>query len=122
LRPKTLADYRWSLSYHLLPFFAPMRVAEITVADVDRYKAAKLAEGRIAPTQINKTIKRLAQIIDVAIEYGISIERTPPEVAVGASRNRSRGEPGSSPSSCSYCSTPRRTVTEPSSQHSPAPG
>jgi Phage integrase, N-terminal SAM-like domain len=45
LRPTTVADYRWVLSYHLLPFFAEMRVGEISVADVDRYKAAKLAEG-----------------------------------------------------------------------------
>jgi integrase len=50
-------------SITLLPFFAEYRVAAISVQDVDRYKAAKL---RLAAAQINKTIKRLAQIIDGA--------------------------------------------------------
>ena len=36
---------------------------------MDRYKAAKLREGSSARTQINKTLKLLAQILDVAIEY-----------------------------------------------------
>ncbi len=37
--------------------------------EVDAYRSAKLREGTIAPAQINKTIKRLAQILDAAIEY-----------------------------------------------------
>lgn len=77
LRPKTVADYRWVLSYHLLPFFAPMRVAEIGIADVDAYKAAKLAEGRIAAAQINRTLRILALILDLAIEYGVSDRANP---------------------------------------------
>jgi integrase len=70
LRPKTVSDYQWALSYHLLPHFAEQRVAAITAVDVDRYKAAKLAEGRIAGAQVNKTLRLLAQILDVAGEYG----------------------------------------------------
>jgi integrase len=77
LRPRTVADYRWVLTYHLLPFFAAMRVGEITVADVDRYKAAKLAEGRIAAAQINRTLRILALILDLAIEYGVSDKANP---------------------------------------------
>lgn len=77
LSPKTIKDYRWSLSYHLLPFFSEHRVSAITPQEVDRYKAAKLAEGKLAPAQINKTLKRLAQILDVAIEYGITDRANP---------------------------------------------
>jgi integrase len=77
LQPKTVADYRWVLSYHLLPFFATMRVGAISVADVDRYKAAKLAEGRIAPAQINRTLRILALILDLAIEYGVTDRANP---------------------------------------------
>ena len=77
LRPRTLADYRWALSDHLLPFFAGYRLSEIRPQDVDRYKSAKLAEGKLAPSQINKTLKRLAQIIDVAIEYEITERANP---------------------------------------------
>lgn len=70
LRPRTIKDYEWALSYHLLPFFKSFLVSQITVADVDRYKAAKVKEGKLAAAQINKTLKRLSQILDVAVDYG----------------------------------------------------
>ncbi len=68
-REKTIRDYEWAICGHLLPFFAEHRLTQITVAEVDRYKAAKLGEHRLAPAQINKTITRLAQIFDEAVEY-----------------------------------------------------
>jgi len=70
LRPRTIKDYEWALSYHLLPFFKGHLIAEITVAEVDRYKTAKVREGKLAAAQINKTLKRLSQIFDVAVDYG----------------------------------------------------
>ena len=69
LRPATLADYRWQLSLHLLPFFHAHRLSEITIAEVDRYRNWKVREGILNATSINATIKRLAQILDLAIEY-----------------------------------------------------
>ncbi len=75
-RPNTRVDYQWQLSSHLLPFFAGHRLSKITIAEVDRYKAAKVREGVLSPTSINKTIARLAQILDVADEYRM-IERNP---------------------------------------------
>ena len=76
LRPRTMRDYRWALELHLLPVFAPLRLSEITPEVVDRYKAAKLREGRLAPNSINKTIIRLAQVLEVAVEYG-RLDRNP---------------------------------------------
>jgi integrase len=73
---RTVKDYRWALSDHLLPFFAADRLDVITVEHVDRYRAAKLREGRLAPAQINKTLKRLSQILELAEEYG-HIARNP---------------------------------------------
>ncbi|HEX7246265.1 MAG TPA: site-specific integrase [Solirubrobacterales bacterium] len=70
LRPRTIKDYEWALSYHLLPFFKDHRLSAITVAEVDRFKAAKVREGKLAPAQINKTLKRLSQILDLAVDYG----------------------------------------------------
>jgi integrase len=70
LAAKNMKDYTWSLSYHLLPYFARHRLSEITVEEVDRYRAVKVREGRLAPAQINKTLKRLAQILEVAVDYG----------------------------------------------------
>ena len=69
LRPRTVKDYRWALTYHLLPFFKDHRLDQITVAEVDRYKLSKVREGKLAPAQINKTLKRLSQILDVALDY-----------------------------------------------------
>lgn len=66
---RTIADYRYALTHHLLPHFARFRLSAITVEEVDRYRAAKLREGKLAPAQINKTLKRLSQILEVAEEY-----------------------------------------------------
>jgi integrase len=70
---RTVVDYQWALSYHLLPFFKGHRLDAITVEEVDRYRAAKLREGRLGPAQINKTLKRLSQILEVAEEYGYTV-------------------------------------------------
>jgi integrase len=76
LRPRTIRDYRWALEVHLLPWFARRRLTEITVEEVDRYRTGKLREGKLAPNAINKTIVRLAQILEVAVEYE-RIDRNP---------------------------------------------
>lgn len=69
LGARTLVDYEWALSYHLLPFFKDHRLAEITVREVDRYKLAKARDGVLSAGTVNKTITRLAQILEVAVEY-----------------------------------------------------
>jgi integrase len=76
LKPRTFEDYRWALTHHLLPFFAGHRLGAIRVEDVDRYRAAKVREGRLSPNIINKTLTRLAQILEVAVEYGY-LDRNP---------------------------------------------
>jgi integrase len=82
LREKTVVDYRWSLELHLLPYFASMRLDAISIEDVDRYRAAKLREGKLAPNSVNKTIVRLASVLETAQEYG-HVERN---VAAGRRR------------------------------------
>lgn len=44
-RPKTCEDYFWQLHHHLLRFFADHRLSQITVAEVDRYRAEKVSES-----------------------------------------------------------------------------
>jgi integrase len=75
-RSATQSDYEWQLTSHLLPAFARHRLSEITVEEVDRYRAIKVRQGALSPTSINKTLTRLAQILEVAVEYGY-IERNP---------------------------------------------
>jgi integrase len=87
LAAKTLADFRWSLTGHLLPFFAGYRLGEVTPQLVDAYKVAKareraeveaagargerLAERGLSNGSINHTLRHLAQILEVAVEYGL---------------------------------------------------
>src|SRR4051794_5851777 len=79
LRPNTLADYTWQLSNHLLPFFHRHLLAQITVAEVDRYRAFKVREQVLGAESINKTITRLGQILSVAEERDL-IPRNPVRV------------------------------------------
>jgi integrase len=76
LSEATLANYRWQLENHLLPFFGSHELGQITIAEVDRYRQAKVRDGRLAPHSINTTITRLAQILDVAVEREL-IDRNP---------------------------------------------
>ncbi|MFZ2052011.1 MAG: site-specific integrase [Solirubrobacteraceae bacterium] len=75
-RPKTQLDYSWQLRCHLVPFFGQHTLSQITIAEVDRYRHSLLATGKLSASSINKTITRLAQILEVALEYGL-IERNP---------------------------------------------
>jgi integrase len=75
-RPKTRLDYQWQLSHHLLKFFQGHRLSQITIAEVDRYRALKVKQGELSAASVNKTITRLAQILEVAVEYEL-IERNP---------------------------------------------
>jgi len=45
LRPRTIEALEWALSGHLLPFFRSHRPSQITVAEVDRYRTAKVRES-----------------------------------------------------------------------------
>ena len=76
LRETTVLDYTWQISNHLLPFFHRHSLSQITVAEVDRYRAHKVKEGRLSAESINKTITRLGQILAVAEERDL-IARNP---------------------------------------------
>lgn len=76
LRPNTILDYEWQLTHHLLPFFSRHRLSQISVAEVDRYRHAKVRVGTLSATSINKTITRLGQILEVAVEYEM-LDRNP---------------------------------------------
>lgn len=68
-QPKTTHDYRWKLEAHLIPFLGQHHLDQITVAEVERYAAAKLAEPRpLSPRSINATISLLAQILEAAVD------------------------------------------------------
>lgn len=76
LSPAGTAALRWALCNHLLPAFASKQLDRITVEDVDRYRLAKVREGKIGATSINKTLTILAAILETAVEYEL-IARNP---------------------------------------------
>jgi integrase len=98
LSPKTIADYRWALEYHLLPFFANHLLSEITIREVDRYVAAKARQGVLSANSINKTLTRLSQILGLAHEYD------PERIRQNAAGGKNRRLP---------TTTPARRVVEP---------
>ena len=61
------------------PFFAGHRLSKITLEQVDRYRREKVREGGLSPISINKTITRLGQILEVAVEREL-IPRNPAKV------------------------------------------
>jgi integrase len=75
--PRSVEDYRWALTRHLLPFFKYHRLSQITIAEVDRYRTDKVRErehGRakrsLGNRSINATIALLAHVLETALEYG----------------------------------------------------
>ena len=72
-RPKTIKDYLWKLEAHLIPFFGELRLDRITVAEVERYTATKLAERPrpLSARSINATITLLAQILEAAVDRAL---------------------------------------------------
>jgi integrase len=81
LASSTFRASSWQLVHHLLPHFARLRLSQITAEEVDRYRNAKVREperglNELSNGSINKTIGRLAQILEDAVEYG-HMERNP---------------------------------------------
>lgn len=74
--PKTRVDYRWRLEQYLLPFFADHSLTAITIAEVDRYKARTLGDGKLGPGSVNKTLVLLSAILETAEEREL-IPRNP---------------------------------------------
>jgi integrase len=70
VQPNTARSYRNDLTRHLLPFFHDHQLSQITIAEVDRYRQAKVREGVLKPRSINMHLALLAQILEVAVEYG----------------------------------------------------
>jgi integrase len=89
LRPATRDDYRWRLEAHLIPFFGRHTLRQITIAEVDRYKAVKLRDGRLGPRSINMTLTLLAAILEVALERELVDRNT----AKGKRRRVRQGRP-----------------------------
>jgi Phage integrase, N-terminal SAM-like domain len=68
LAPKTHEDYEWRLTNHLLPHFQHHRLRDIDIASVDRFREAKVREGDLSGSSVNKLLMLLGAILDTADE------------------------------------------------------
>ena len=64
------ADYTWQLTNHILPFFKDHFPFEITPQELDRFRKDRLDAG-LGAVSVNKCIRLIAQILDVAEDYGL---------------------------------------------------
>ena len=69
LRERTVEHHEWTTG-HLLDWFGRMRLDEIDIEAVDRFKRGKLSEGVLGPNSVNRMIAQLALILEYAIEAG----------------------------------------------------
>lgn len=89
LAPRTLEDFRWALSGHLLAFFGSYPLSALTPQLVDRFKYAKASERQrlerereqakargkkftergLSNGSINHVLQVLAQVLEAAVDY-----------------------------------------------------
>lgn len=86
----TARDIReWRLARHILPILAGYRLDEIGVEVIDNYRRAKVHEGLLSASSINKMLTTIAAILEQAQEYG-HIHANP---AKGRRRRLKAGKP-----------------------------
>jgi integrase len=72
----TAVAYRWELFDLLMPFFGDYRLSQIDARLVDRFRGELVkrqeAGERLSNRTINATLMRLAQILDLAVDYGLA--------------------------------------------------
>jgi len=69
VKPGTVEDYKGYFANHLLPAFGNKPISQITVEDVQGFKAAKLAEG-YSPQTVKHLLRVLRQMLNHAVDWG----------------------------------------------------
>lgn len=75
-KPSTASTKRGVVSNHLKPFFGKLRLDEIGIKDIERFKAAKTAEG-LNPKSVNNFLSMLRRALVSAVEWE-EISHVPP--------------------------------------------
>lgn len=69
-KPSTVYAKRWMLKLHLSPFFGSRKLAEIGPAEIEAFKAKKLAEGQ-SKRSINNHLTALRKVLSLAAEWDV---------------------------------------------------
>ncbi len=67
----TIDNYRSIVKFHILPTHGRKKVDELTVAEVDRLLAAKIAAG-LSPSTVHRIRAVLSQCLDQGIRWGVT--------------------------------------------------
>ncbi len=74
-KPSTVYAKKWMLRTHLIPFFGGMHLDQIGPAEIEAYKAKKLA-AKLDKKSINNHLAALRKLLNLAAEYG-ELDRAP---------------------------------------------
>jgi integrase len=74
-KPSEQATKESFLRVHLKPFFGAQRLMDITVRDIERYKALKVAD-KLSPKTVNLHLTTLRKLFQCAVDWGI-VENNP---------------------------------------------
>jgi integrase len=78
-RVSTLAQWQVHLDLHILPAFANLRLDQISVADVERFRDERRKAG-LAPQSVNKLLTTAAEVFKYAARHELT-DRNPAAVA-----------------------------------------
>ena len=74
-KPSTVYAKEWMLDVHLVPFFGAMKLDAIGPAEIEKYKAGKLAGGLLKKS-INNHLTALRKTMNLAVEWGL-VDKAP---------------------------------------------
>lgn len=67
-KPSEVASKRSIFRHHLVPFFGPMRLNQIGIREIERYKSQKLRQG-LSPKTVNNHLTVLRRMLAVAVDW-----------------------------------------------------
>jgi integrase len=72
-RPSTVYGKKWMAKLHLLPHFGSMKLDRIGPAEIEAFKARKLAEGQ-SKKSINNMLAALRKMLNLAVEWEVLVK------------------------------------------------
>jgi len=72
-KPSTLYAKKWMLKLHLSPFFGAMKLDKIGPAEIETFKAKKLAEEQ-SKKSINNHLAALRKVLSLAAEWDVIVK------------------------------------------------
>ena len=69
VKASTFTGYESLTRMHLVPFFGPYQLSEVTPALVQRFQSEKVAEGKLSPNTVGKAMTLLKEMLGHAVQW-----------------------------------------------------